>query len=151
MNREEFKAKMKRTIECSFLFDIAHRITGLDVEREKALHGHGLTLIVIIEADKLDEYNMIIDRNEIIKKLNPLIEKLDHSCILWKKDSLADDIIAISKKHGFETKIILINNNPTVEGLSDYLFKEVKERLQIKNKIKIVLKVSESLQVSRSE
>ncbi len=142
---------MERTIQASFVFDAAHRIIGLEPIEEQAIHGHTFFVKVKIKSEKLDNNAIIIDRNYVSKIIDPLIKELDHSCIIYREDPLLEDLNNLAKKFGFEHKIIVIEINPTIEGLTEYLFKRIKPLLPIENKIEVILKASESLVSSYSE
>ena len=71
--------------------------------------------------------------------------------MLFNKDPLVNDLKEIAKKFKFEHKIIVIDINPTIEGLTDYLFRRIKILLPFKNKIEVRLRASESLESSYSE
>ncbi len=142
---------MERTIESSFTFDAGHRIVGIEPIEEQAIHGHTFNFKVIIKSKLLNKNGIIFDRNELLKIIQPFIKELDHSCLLFDKYPLVNDLKELAKKYKFEHKIISLDVNPTIEGLIDYLFRRIKKLLPIENKIEIRLKTSESLESSYLE
>lgn len=139
-----------RSIETSFIFDAGHRILNLQPIEEQAIHGHTFNVKLIIKSEKLDKNAIIVDRNYLSSALHPLIKELDHSFILFEKDPIVNDIKNLAGKFGFQHKIIIIPINPTIEGITEYIFNRIKTLLP-SQKIEVKIHASESLESSYSE
>ena len=102
---------MPVTIEKTFRFDAGHRCLGFDSSKEEALHGHSWVLRLVIEAtEALDENKTIFDTNEVSRLVKPMIEQIDH-------------------------KLYRVDFNPTVEGLVEYFFREIRRRLPLERAV----------------
>jgi len=90
----------------TFYFDSAHFLPDYN-GKCKRLHGHTYKLEVVIESE-VGSDGMVMDFDEVKKIVNSeIIEKLDHRNL--------NDI--------FE--------NPTVENIADWIFKELKNKIPI--------------------
>jgi len=66
-----FKIKVKSQ------FSSAHNLRGYKGKCE-ALHGHNWRVEIIVARDNLDKTGMVMDFTALKKKLNIVLEKLDH-------------------------------------------------------------------------
>jgi 6-pyruvoyl-tetrahydropterin synthase len=96
---------------------MGHRIVGLKHKKEDTLHGHSVEFEVMLELLT----NKIFDTNELKRRIKPLIDKLDHSFLIWENDPLKKQIISLAKKGNFKEKIVIMKENPTIEYLAKFL------------------------------
>jgi|FaiFalFF_MnMetaG_3_1042247.scaffolds.fasta_scaffold02461_3 6-pyruvoyltetrahydropterin/6-carboxytetrahydropterin synthase len=154
------------TIVKTFHFDAGHRIWNHDLLRGKGSilvsdsmhetvsirtkcanpHGHTFYVEVHLESNYIDEQGMIIDTDALKFAIKEIEQLLDHSYILHKDDPLKEDFIKLF--HGY--KVVIIDIMPTAEGLAQYIYKLLKEKLQkiLSNEIKlkcVVVKISNSI------
>ena len=123
---------MPVTVEKVFRFDAAHRCLGFTNKKEETLHGHTWRLRVVIEARRdLDPMKTIFDTNELARIVKPLLERFDHSCILWSADPICESLAATCRSVGIDDKLILVDFNPTIEGLAEHIFKIIRAELHL--------------------
>jgi 6-pyruvoyltetrahydropterin/6-carboxytetrahydropterin synthase len=89
-------------------FSSAHNLRGYHGKCE-ALHGHNWKVEVSVAKDKLDKTGMVLDFKLLKKKLNKILEKLDHRYL--------NDIVYFK------------NVNPTSENIAEYIFKNIKRQI----------------------
>jgi 6-pyruvoyltetrahydropterin/6-carboxytetrahydropterin synthase len=77
------------------------------------LHGHNGRAIITIETESLDGQGMVVDFNEIKRRLSGWIDDhLDHRMILHREDP----IVPILEKQG--EPMYLLDVNPTAENIA---------------------------------
>ena len=77
------------------------------------LHGHNGRAVITIETESLDGQGMVIDFNEIKRRINGWIdEHLDHRMILHREDP----IVPLLEKQG--EPMYLLDVNPTAENIA---------------------------------
>lgn len=64
-------------IKVEAYFSAAHNLRGYRGKCEE-LHGHNWKVEVVVEKDRLDKNGMVLDFRILKKKLNSILEKLDH-------------------------------------------------------------------------
>tara|TARA_Y100000287_G_scaffold149250_1_gene124455 strand:- start:108 stop:476 length:369 start_codon:yes stop_codon:yes gene_type:complete len=84
----------------------------------KRMHGHNWVVEAKVEGEKTNKIGMVIDFKDIKNELEKIISKLDHQYL--------NDIEPF------------IENNPTAENISKYIYKELSKNLNTDN-----IKVSE--------
>ena len=120
-----------------FRWEMGHRLPehfGLC----KNIHGHSYKLIVEFEGE-LDKQGMIIDFYNVEKKINPIIEKLDHAFMVNKNDE-----VTIKYLEKVNSKKIVVDFNSTVENISKYLLSEIKKGSFRKNVGSVKVRVYET-------
>lgn len=123
---------MTLTIEKTFRFDAGHRALGFPDQKERTLHGHTWRMRVVVAASReLDGYKTIFDTNELNRVVKPLVNRLDHSFIVWSEDPLCQGLVAMAEAEDFADRLIVVDFNPTLEGLAEYLFKAIKAKLSL--------------------
>lgn len=65
------------SVKIEEVFSSAHNLKEYKGKCE-ALHGHNWRVEVVVEAEKLDKAGMVLDFHSLKKKLNAVLEKLDH-------------------------------------------------------------------------
>jgi 6-pyruvoyltetrahydropterin/6-carboxytetrahydropterin synthase len=124
---------MPVSIEKTFRFDAGHRALGFHDHKEETLHGHTWHLRVILESRReLDPHKTLFDTNDLSRAVKPIIEQLDHSFIIWSEDPLYERLAEICRAANIADKLYRVDFNPTAEGIVEYLFNTVNERLSDK-------------------
>jgi 6-pyruvoyltetrahydropterin/6-carboxytetrahydropterin synthase len=82
------------------------------------MHGHNWLIEAEVQGDNINEIGMVIDFKDIKKKLQVIIDKLDHQYL--------NDIEPFTIE------------NPTAENISKYIYKELSKNINTDN-----IKVSE--------
>jgi len=99
---------MQAEISKTFWFEAAHRLPNVPADHKcSKLHGHSYRVIVTVVGQVEQEAGWVMDFAEIKRVVEPIIEKLDHSCL--------NDI------EGLE--------NPTSEMLAVWLWQRIKPHL----------------------
>lgn len=97
-------------------FCYGHRLWG-HAGKCRHPHGHNAVLEITISSENLDSLGMVVDFDEIKKKIQSWVEaELDHKMILNKKDPL----VAVFKKSG--DPVVTLPSNPTAENIAVYIF-----------------------------
>jgi 6-pyruvoyltetrahydropterin/6-carboxytetrahydropterin synthase len=87
------------------------------------LHGHNGRAIITIETESLDGQGMVVDFNEIKRRINGWIdENIDHRMILHRNDP----IVPILEKQG--EPMYLLDVNPTAENIAKLIADIAKEQ-----------------------
>ena len=84
----------------------------------KRMHGHNWLVEAEVQGNNINEIGMVIDFKDIKKKLKEIISMLDHQFL--------NDLEPF------------INDNPTAENISKYIYKELSKNINTDN-----IKVSE--------
>ena len=84
----------------------------------KRMHGHNWVVEAKVEGEQINKIGMVIDFKDIKKELENIISKLDHQYL--------NDLEPF------------IENNPTAENISKYIYKELSKNINTDN-----IKVSE--------
>jgi 6-pyruvoyltetrahydropterin/6-carboxytetrahydropterin synthase len=93
-------------------FCYGHRLLNYE-GKCRHLHGHNGRVIITIETDTLDSKGMVIDFNEIKRRIQGWIDThLDHRMVLHRDDP----IVPVLEKLG--EPMYLIEVNPTAENLA---------------------------------
>jgi len=80
-------------------------------------HGHNAVAEIICQAETLDQQNMVIDFDEIVRLLKSWIEEnLDHRMILNRDDEL---ILFLKEKN---EPYYVLDRDPTAEALSKLIY-----------------------------
>jgi 6-pyruvoyltetrahydropterin/6-carboxytetrahydropterin synthase len=106
---------MKYSVTKEFTFEAAHRLMKDYIGRCNNNHGHSWVIKLHVEADELDEKGMVMDFQEM-KLLKAWIDdNLDHTTILWEKDSMCDYIRQSNQR------IFITKGNPTSEKIGELI------------------------------
>jgi 6-pyruvoyltetrahydropterin/6-carboxytetrahydropterin synthase len=106
-----FKLKVKKE------FSSAHILHGHPGDC-KRMHGHNWLVEAEVQGNNINEIGMVIDFKDIKNNLKTIISKLDHQFL--------NDLEPF------------INDNPTAENISKYIYKELSKNINTDN-----IKVSE--------
>ena len=105
-------------------FDAAHR---LSFHKGKCynLHGHTYKLCLTLACEDLEK-DMVLDFYEIKKILNEVVERYDHTTILYEGDATNYELFDTMSKLGL--RVMLFPYEPTVENMAKHLMKFFQER-----------------------
>ncbi|RAP32709.1 hypothetical protein DID75_04230 [Candidatus Marinamargulisbacteria bacterium SCGC AG-410-N11] len=100
-----------------FKFEAAHRIAKGYKGICANIHGHSWNGEIHIQIEKLDQYGMGIDFNDINPFIDIITQQMDHGILLYKEDH---DVVSFVEKQGY--KVLLFNDNPTCEVVANYIY-----------------------------
>jgi 6-pyruvoyltetrahydropterin/6-carboxytetrahydropterin synthase len=103
-----------------FRWEMGHRLPE-HFGKCKNIHGHSYRMIVELEGDVKDS-GMLMDYYDLKKIVEPIVEKLDHSFMVYKDDK---EIISFLEK--MKSKMIVVNFQSTVENICSYILNEIKK------------------------
>lgn len=121
-----------------FRWEMGHRLPD-HFDKCKDIHGHSYKLILEIEGD-IDATGMVMDYYDVKKMINPIIEKLDHAFMVYKKDL---ETIAFLKK--IQSKMVVVDFQSTVENICSYFLNEIKKINLPKNIRKASVRIYETM------
>lgn len=87
----------------------------------KNIHGHSYKMLVEFEGE-LDKNEMVIDYYDVEKIINPIIEKLDHSFMVYKEDNTVLEFL-----EKMNSKKVVVDFQSTAENICLYLLNEIKK------------------------
>ena len=115
-----------------FRFENSHIVRNCSTLKcRSSIHGHSYKVEVIIEANSLDNGEMVYDFSLIKNSIFDFIDSFDHSICIWDKDS--EEYIKFVKKHS--QRWILLKLNPSAEQLSRIFFVFIDNILKLSIKI----------------
>jgi len=97
-------------------FSSAHNLRGYKGKCED-LHGHNWRVKISVESSELDEIGMLLDFKYLKKKLNAILEDLDHKYL---------------NKVAFFKRI-----NPTSENIAKYIYGRLKPQIPLLNSVTV--------------
>ncbi|MBC7474764.1 MAG: 6-carboxytetrahydropterin synthase [Candidatus Sericytochromatia bacterium] len=87
----------------------------------KNIHGHNYVLWIYARTKELDALGRVIDFSVLKEKIGTWIdENFDHTFIVYKNDTIVEDIVRINKK-----KPYILDSNPTAENIALHLLYEI--------------------------
>lgn len=102
-----------------FKFENAHIVRGCSTRRcSHSVHGHSYRVELLLEADALDNGQMVYDFGLLKGDVRDLIDAFDHSLALWSGDD--PDYLAAMRRHS--ERWILIPVSPSAEQFSRLFF-----------------------------
>jgi 6-pyruvoyltetrahydropterin/6-carboxytetrahydropterin synthase len=120
-----------------FRWEMGHRLPehfGLC----KNIHGHSYRMIVEFEGE-LNDQGMVIDYYDVEKIISPIIERLDHSFMVNKKDRIVIEFL-----EQMNSKKILVDFESTAENISRYILNEISRSNLPSNVKKLSVRVYET-------
>ena len=115
-----------------FRFENSHIVRNCSTLKcRSSIHGHSYKVEVIIEANSLDNGEMVYDFSLIKNSIFDFIDSFDHSICIWDKDN--EEYIKFVKKHS--QRWILLKLNPSAEQLSRIFFVFIDNILKLSIKI----------------
>ena len=108
-------------------FCYGHRLLNYD-GKCKHLHGHNGRLIIVLEAENLDERGMLVDFGDIKRSVRTWVDnELDHRMILNRNDPIIPYLQSINEP------MYLIDWNPTAENIARLVYEyTAKQGLPVK-------------------
>jgi len=92
------------------VFSSAHNLRGYKGKCED-LHGHNWIVEIVIKSTQLDDIGMVLDFKYLKKKLNAILEQMDHKYL---------------------NKLIYFKKvNPTSENIAKYIYKKLKSHIPL--------------------
>ena len=118
-------------------FSAAHRLVKNYVGRCKHLHGHDYKVEVTIAAKQLNQYDFVMDFDEIKQLFDRwLQDHWDHATLVSEIDTPLIDFLEKQQQHYF---IIPGNKNTTAECLAEFLFQQFNQLLKTVDNQRITL------------
>ena len=108
-------------LERTFELPIGHRLSKHS-KRCRFIHGHNFVITVKIQADKLNDNDMVIDFSTVKHEVGSFLDDFDHACMLNADDIHYQKIQAMSER------IMTFDSDPTAESLAKYLFDVLDEK-----------------------
>lgn len=97
-------------------FSSAHNLRGYKGKCED-LHGHNWRVEISVQSKTLDNIGMLLDFKYLKKKLNAVLEKMDHKYL--------NKLISFKRL------------NPTSENIAKYIYNELKSRIPLLNSVTV--------------
>lgn len=125
-------------ISKDFRWEMAHR---LQCHKGKCfnLHGHSYKLQVEFEGKVDVNTGMVLDYFEVKDIVAPIVDELDHTVIIWEKDS-----ILIEKISELNSNHVIVPFETTAENLVEYFLDKIIKAKLPKEIIKIKVRVCET-------
>ena len=102
-----------------FKFESAHIVRGCSSQRcSRSLHGHSYKIEVLLEADALDQGQMVYDFGLLKGTVGDFIDAFDHAVTFWDGDD--PDYIAQCKR--FSERWVSLPVSPSAEQFSRVFF-----------------------------
>jgi 6-pyruvoyltetrahydropterin/6-carboxytetrahydropterin synthase len=107
-----------------FEFDAGHRIPNHNSECRN-IHGHRYKLELTLKGDILNtkgqsHEGMILDFADIKKITNKIINKVDHSFLVYNQDNKMLEFLKTT-----DSKYTILTDIPTVENIAQFLLKKL--------------------------
>ena len=102
-----------------FKFENAHIVRNCSSDRcKRSIHGHSYQIELILQADRLDNGQMVYDFGLLKSSIKDIIDSFDHAICFWKKDD--PEYIEMCKK--FSARWISLPVSPSAEQFSRVIF-----------------------------
>jgi len=119
-----------------FTWEMGHRLT-FHKGKCKNLHGHSYKCVIEINGTP-DSNGMVLDYYDLSKIVNPIIDELDHSIMVYNEDK---DLISALEK--LNSKKVVVNFETTAENICYFLIDKIKSSLP-ENIISLKVRVLET-------
>jgi 6-pyruvoyltetrahydropterin/6-carboxytetrahydropterin synthase len=121
-----------------FRWEMGHRLPE-HFGKCKNIHGHSYRMIVELEGE-VDKSGMVMDYYDLKKIVEPVVEKLDHTFMVYKEDK---EIISFLEK--MKSRMVVVGFQSTVENICKYFLDEIKKSNFPQNVKKISVRIYETL------
>lgn len=112
-------------VKKEFEFESAHRLSNYE-GKCKRIHGHNYKMIVLCEADELDERGILVDFGDIKKVAKEfIVEQFDHKLIL-KQGTTQNIKIAEAIEDDW---IVWVDYNPTAENMAKHFLEIMRKHI----------------------
>ncbi len=102
-----------------FKFENAHIVRNCSSDRcKRSIHGHSYQIELILQADRLDNGQMVYDFGLLKSTIKDMIDSFDHAICFWNKDD--PEYIAMCKQ--FSARWISLPVSPSAEQFSRVIF-----------------------------
>lgn len=120
-----------------FNWEMGHRLPE-HFGKCKNIHGHSYKMLVEIEGE-LNDKGMVMDYYDLRDVIDPLVEELDHSFMVNKKDTLVVEFLEKMK-----SKRTIVEFDSTVENITTYFLNKFKTAELPSNVKKVKVRVCET-------
>ncbi|MGE5812196.1 MAG: 6-pyruvoyl trahydropterin synthase family protein [Ignavibacteria bacterium] len=127
-----------------FRWEMGHRLPE-HFGKCKNIHGHSYKMIVDLSGE-VNAEGMVLDFYDLKKIVNPIVEKLDHSFLVYSRD---EEIIALLEK--MDSKKVIVGFQSTVENITRYFLVEISKNEFPSNISSLKVKVFETENVYAEE
>ena len=127
-----------------FRWEMGHRLPE-HFGKCKNIHGHSYKMIVELSGE-VNAEGMVLDFYDLKKIVNPIVEKLDHSFLVYSGD---EEIIAFLEK--MDSKKVIVGFQSTVENITRYFLGEISKNKFPSNISSLKVKVFETENVYAEE
>ena len=121
-----------------FRWEMGHRLPE-HFGKCKNIHGHSYRMIVELEGE-VDKSGMVMDYYDLKKIVEPVVEKLDHTFMVYKEDK---EIISFLEK--MKSRMVVVGFQSTVENICKYFLDEIKKSNFPQNVENISVRIYETL------
>ncbi|MCX5698998.1 MAG: 6-carboxytetrahydropterin synthase QueD [Candidatus Omnitrophica bacterium] len=114
------------------VFSSAHNLRGYKGKCED-LHGHNWIVEIVIKSAQLDAIGMVLDFKYLKKKLNTVLEQMDHKYLnqlAYFKE--VNPVRSGAPRCGTSNGV-----NPTSENIAKYIYKKLKPRIPLLNSVTV--------------
>ncbi|NJD22439.1 MAG: 6-carboxytetrahydropterin synthase QueD [Melioribacter sp.] len=102
-----------------FTWEMGHRLP-FHSGKCKNLHGHSYKCLVELTGDT-DKNGMVMDYYDLKKVVEPILDELDHSFMVYKKDF---EMIEVLEK--LNSRKVVVDFETTAENICNYLLNRIK-------------------------
>jgi 6-pyruvoyltetrahydropterin/6-carboxytetrahydropterin synthase len=127
-----------------FRWEMGHRLPE-HFGKCKNIHGHSYKMVVVLEG-QVNDQGMVLDFYDLKKIVNPIVDKLDHSFLVYSGD---EEIIAFLEK--MDSKKNIVDFQSTVENITTYFLGEISKNKFPSNIFSLKVKVFETENVYAEE
>ncbi|MGE5798633.1 MAG: 6-pyruvoyl trahydropterin synthase family protein [Ignavibacteria bacterium] len=127
-----------------FRWEMGHRLPE-HFGKCKNIHGHSYKMIVELSGE-VNAEGMVLDFYDLKKIVNPIVEKLDHSFLVYSGD---EEIIGLLEK--IDSKKVVVGFQSTVENITRYFLGEISKNKFPSNISSLKVKVFETENVYAEE
>jgi len=120
-----------------FRWEMGHRLPE-HFGNCKNIHGHSYKMIVELEGE-VNEKGLVLDFYDLKNIVEPIIEKLDHSFLVYGGDK---EIITFLEK--MNSKKVIVDFQSTVENITKYFLSEISKNKFPSNVSSLKVKIYES-------
>lgn len=115
-------------IEIRHNFETAHRLSDPDSPRKcMSIHGHSWWVTVTMEARSLSDGDMLVEFGAFKKAWRGYLDgRVDHHLVLRRDDPMAGAVRSVYP----ESRLLLLDRNPTTEVMAEFLFARAEEVLE---------------------
>jgi 6-pyruvoyltetrahydropterin/6-carboxytetrahydropterin synthase len=120
-----------------FSWEMGHRLTFHE-GKCRNLHGHSYKCLVELTGDP-DANGIVLDYFELKKIMDPILEELDHSVIVWDKDL---ELVELLTK--LNSRMVILDSQTTAESICLFFLKRIKSSNLPSNIQKLKVRVLET-------